>query len=496
MAKVGYQLATHHLLIVETIDKLISGELGKKKAMVLTPPGSAKSTYTSKLLPAWFCNPEMFPRDLILACSYSYNLVEGFGRDARDILQEESKVLGLQISPTAKASGDWRTTNNGGYFCAGVGSGIAGHRAKLGLIDDYIPSEESITDELLEKIWNWYWNDFWPRLIPNQSWQFIIANRRHKKDLVGRLLEKEGDEWHVIKLPYFAREDDPLGRPSAPLSVEEGKELSPEELKSVEDKIIATRLWPEWYSEEHARNVLHLPDKAKSAGLWQQEPVAEGGNYFRSDDLVEYKAEDLPKDLRIYAGSDWSLRKKEVNDRTCHIFGGVDSTGRLWILPDWFWKHCDTLEATLAMFEMEKRRQPVVWWHGRENITGSIAPFVYLMMRERNIYVPIEELSESKDKEAKAQPIRARTMAKMVMFPGFAPGWDKAKEELLAFPNGDNDDFVDGLAKLGQGLAKMTPASITPPVQTLEQILNPRLTCKWIERSHRRKELALRPSNY
>src|ERR1051326_2710738 len=97
MKKVGREPAKHHLLIIKTIDMLLRGELSKRKVMILTPPGTAKSTYTSMLLPAWFCNPEKFPRELMLACSYSYNLVEGFGKQALNIVKEEKNVLGLTL---------------------------------------------------------------------------------------------------------------------------------------------------------------------------------------------------------------------------------------------------------------------------------------------------------------------------------------------------------------------------------------------------------------
>ena len=41
-----------------------------------------------------------------------------------------------------------------------------------------------------------------------------------------------------------------------------------------------------------------------------------------------------------------------------------------------------------------------------------------------------------------------------VHFPAFAPWWSDAKNELLKFPYGTHDDFVDWLAHIGQGLTK------------------------------------------
>ena len=464
MKKVGRSPALHHKLIIHSIEKLLSGELSKRNLMLLMPPGSAKSSYTSVLLPAFYLNSEQYPTELMLACSYSYTLIEGFGRHARDIVSEESNILGVSLSKTSSAAGDWRTTKGGGYFCAGVNAGIAGHRARLGLIDDYLGSEEEADSQVIrDKNWSWYWNDFVPRLLPNAN-QILIANRRHEDDLVGRLLQDEGDSWFVIRLPMLAEQDDPLGR-------------------SVGD-----RLWPEWFTEEQVRQAKKLP--RTWAGLYQQRPAPEEGNFFNKNTIIEYKLNELPKNLRMYAASDWALRKGDQNDKTCHMIGGVDEEGRLWIV-DWFWGKLDTFESTQKMFDLNRQYKPAIWWHGRENITGSIGPFIYQKMRDDGEYIVIDELSEARDKVSKAQAIKGWMGAKMVMFPSFLPEWGDALHEILTFPGGTHDDFVDTLAKFGQGLNLMNSASIKSSKKSLEDILNPRLTWGWMERSSKRREQEL-----
>lgn len=461
MNKVGRAPAAHHLLIIETVEKLLRGEIPKRNVILLMPPGSAKSTYTSVLLPSWFLNPEQYPNDLMLACSYSYTLIEGFGKQARDIVDLEHKVLGINVSRTSAAAGDWRTNRGGGYFCAGVNAGIAGHRARLGFIDDYLGTEsEADSSVVRENNWRWYWNDFLPRLLPN-AWQFIIANRRHEDDLVGRLLADDASNWHVIRIPMEAEDnDDVLGRKRG------------------------DRLWPEWFTAEQVRLAKKIP--RTWAGLYQQRPAPEEGDYFKRENILTYRIGELPRDLRIYAGSDWALRRGQVNDSTCHLLAGIDSNGRMWILPDWFWGKVDTLQATNEMFRMAKEHKPITWWHGRENITGSIAPFMYQKMVDENVFIPIEELSESTDKQAKAQSIKARMSAKMVMFPEFHPQWSEALHQLLTFPAGQHDDFVDALAKLGQGLSTMVRATLSKP--DWDGIIpSQKLTCGWVERSHRKQ---------
>lgn len=465
----GMVPAKHHDLLIATLQAVADGEV--RNVIFLLPPGAAKSTYTSVLFPPWYLNRH--PQNLILACSYSYSLIEGFGRQCRDIISSESVNLGYDLSKTAAAAGDWRISvsgrNAGGYFCAGVGSGIAGHRADLGFIDDYLGSQEDADSQLIrDKQWAWYWNDFWPRLKP-QAAQVIVANRRHEDDLIGRLLEKKSNQWTVIRLPMLAEENDPLGR-------------QPGE-----------RLWPEWFTEEQVQAARALP--RVWAGLYQQRPSPEEGEFFKRQWFTPYRPDDLlaveKSGLRYYVGADYAVSKGEENDRTCFLCVGVDSSDRIWILPDWYWERCNSFEAVEASISMAKRRKPIAWWLGKEVITKAIGPFLTKRMQETGIYIPTEGLSEAKDKQTKAQAIRARATQKMIMVPEYAPGWDLAFQEILTFPGGKHDDFVDALAKIGQGLALMTKPDKPASAPFTGLLPSPTLTMKYVRWSDRAKQRRL-----
>ena len=54
--------------------------------MILMPPGSAKSTYTSLLFPVWWFLRH--PRSTVICASHSLGLARSFGRRARDLVQD------------------------------------------------------------------------------------------------------------------------------------------------------------------------------------------------------------------------------------------------------------------------------------------------------------------------------------------------------------------------------------------------------------------------
>jgi hypothetical protein len=141
-------------------------------------------------------------------------LAEKWGRRVRNLVNEHSNTLGIGLAADNQAAGRWALTSGAEYYAAGVGTGIAGFRAKFGLIDDPIRSRQDADSELIrDRIWDWYINDFRTRLVPGAA-EILIQTRWHEDDLAGRALQHHSN-WHVISLPAIAEPDDQLGRESA-----------------------------------------------------------------------------------------------------------------------------------------------------------------------------------------------------------------------------------------------------------------------------------------
>ena len=78
-------------------------------------------------------------------------------------------------------------------------------------------------------------------------------------------------------------------------------------------------------------------------------------------------------------------------------------------------------------------------------------------MAETSTFFNLVEVTPAADKEQRAQAISARTAMGYVHFPKDKPWVEKAVNELLAFPNGLHDDFVDAFAYVGLGLQSQIP---------------------------------------
>ena len=456
----GYEPALHHQRLIEELEAVANGEC--KRLIINLPPGSAKSTYSSILFPAWFLCSR--PDAAMIAASNTQDLAESFGRRIRNLIQQEHRVLGYRLSADSKAAGEWSTTMGGGYLAAGIGGTITGRRADLALIDDPVKgAEDADSDSYRNKQWEWYLMELKTRLKPGAP-IILILTRWHEDDLAGRILAEEGEGWRVISIPMEAEENDPIGR-------------SPGE-----------RLWPEYFTPEMVADAKKNP-RVWSA-LYQQRPAPEEGDFFKREWLKPYAAEDLPADLVVYSASDHAVGLRDDASRTCLLSVGIDPAGTIWVLPDIFWKRADTEEVSNAMLAMMKRRKPLTWWAERGHISKSMGPFLRQRMREENTYVNLEEVTPAKDKKTRAQSIQGRMSMGCVRFPTFASWWSDAMAEMLGFPHGKHDDFVDTLAHIGMGIDRMAGSVVVKPRPD-----PPVLSKRWIKESAKRKqryELALR----
>jgi len=429
-----FKPALHHRLLIAELEKVELGET--RNLMVCMPPGSAKSTYSSVEFPPWYMGRN--PKNLMIGCSNTDELAELFSRRSRNIVDLPAfrEVFGFGLAPDRKSIGNWENTEGGEYMAAGVGAAIAGRRADIGLIDDPVKSrEDADSDRSRERVWQWYLNDFLTRLKP-EARQVVIMTRWHEDDLGGRILERDRDKWKVISIPMEAQYDDPLGR-------------EPGEL-----------LWPEYLTQE-------MVDRAKQDtrswwALYQQQPTADDGDYFKSEWMNEYG--DPPKNMKIYGASDLAVTEAS-GDYTEHAIMGVDASGNIYVL-DW-WRGQKAADHWIdRMADLVVKHKPICWFGEAGPIRRSVEPFMMKRLSERGAHCRVEWLPSMADKEARARGIQAMMAMGKVWWPKFAPWKADVQGQLLRFPAGKHDDAVDAIGLFGRGLAYVTPMTIKlKPIQ-------------------------------
>lgn len=450
----GYWPARHHLYLIERLEAVARGEC--RRLMVFMPPGSAKSTYTSQLFPAWLMaqpSPHGMPWD-ILATSNTSNLAEEFSLRVRRHARESARLLGYNLNDESQALTRWEIEGRGVYRCAGAGSAIAGQRADIALIDDPVKgSEQADSETQRTKIRTWYVDDLRQRVKPEGA-IVIVQTRWHEDDLSGSILPadwdgesgqikgRDGEVWEVVCLPQFAtREDDPLGRkPGEPL-------------------------WPEWMPHAACKQMRATMSPRSWSALHQQRPSPDTGGYFDRKWFGRYSA--VPVGSRAFLASDWAT--PEGTDWTVHVVVAVDAMSRLYVVDVWRGQGT-TAESIDAALDIAQRHKAACWLNEKGVLWRTITGQAAARMRERNIFVPCEEYARTADKATMARAIQGRWSQGMVMLPEQAPWLADLEHEMLRFPAGRHDDQVDALALIGLHLEHV----VAPPVVSMSmQALQP-----------------------
>jgi len=441
-----YVPARHHKAIANALQRVERGDI--RRLIITVPPRHGKTELASKLFIPWFAGRH--PEQSVIFGTYNETYAVDIGRAVRDAIQSP---LFNQVFPDVRLKGDSAASDRlqllqGGMLAfAGRGGTITGRGGHLLVCDDPIKDRKEADSQVIRnQLWDWLNSVFKTRMMTDEARLILIQTRWHADDAVGRTIDPTNDYysrdeakgWHILDLPALALDDDPLGRdPGEPL-------------------------WPERFGKAFLTDMQRGDPRGFSA-LYQGRPTPPGGQFVQEQWLIPYQPHELPTELRIYCASDHAVSAEQDRDKTCLVPVGVDSEGTIWVLPDVWWRHATTDIVVDAMLAMIRKRKPLAWWAERGHISKSIGPFLRKRMLEEQVFGAVHELVPAADKQTRAQSIQGRMAMRKVRFPMFAPWWAEAKQQLLQFPNGQRDDFVDALAYIGLGLDTITTAVAPEP---------------------------------
>lgn len=250
--KPTWQRAKHLQFISDELMKVFNGD--NLRLIITIPPGHAKSTMISYVLPVFWLNQR--PQDRIILTSASRDFASKWGREVRDAIQNNEPFLNVKVDKSNKSMTSWGTTAGGSMCSIGLNGQTTGRRAELFVVDD--PAKDAASAvSLSNKIWEWFRGVAETRLTGrlggNKPGRVIILMTRWTDiDLVGKIikqqkkLEESGEleeeyKWKIINLPGIAKENDPLGR-------KPGEALWPELLNEADHRHKKQTLTPYMYS--------------------------------------------------------------------------------------------------------------------------------------------------------------------------------------------------------------------------------------------------------
>lgn len=455
----GLEPAAHHRLICDTIGRLLNDEFDD--LLVCTPPGSAKSTYTSHALAAWYMG--RFPTRNVILATHTAELSERWSRKARNTLPTArhqsvfpDPACGLSRDSTAVSR--WATVGGGEFLAIGTSASILGFRADLGIIDDPISGfEEAQSATQLLRLHNWYENDFLTRLKP-QGKTVTICQRLAAQDLAGYIQARHRADptrrLHAIILQMEATApnpwDDPLGR-------------CPGE-----------RLWPEWFTAAQVRDAKR--DEFKWNCLYQQKPPSDSGEWVAPHN-IQYV--DIPPATTApsYLAMDLAL---SINKGDYTVVFVAQTTPSLDLVITDFHRSRSAPEVVAdVVLELVRAHQPQELLIDDDNASKVFASLLARSARIARTAVPWHPMPiRGQDKETRASSIRGWFRRRKVFFlASLRPRISWLLNEISNFPNAVGngvDDGIDAISLFGRRLAQLTPAASDPtpdkPPTTLETL--------------------------
>ncbi len=173
---------------------------------ITIPPGTCKSTVVMEAWPAWLYAQD--PGTRVLCGANTDRLATKSSTRCRDILRSDwyqRHFPHVQITDFQDGKSWFGTTAQGFRKLFVVGGAITGERGDWLIIDDPNDAKKVLSKEIRDSVTEWYDTAAWDRVNSlMHSKRVMIAQRTHRLDLIGHVIERHGFEQLMIPEEYEA----------------------------------------------------------------------------------------------------------------------------------------------------------------------------------------------------------------------------------------------------------------------------------------------------
>lgn len=354
---------------------------GERPILILnTPPQHGKSDIITSFA-AWVMGKD--PELKIIYAAFSDRLSIRANLRIQRILEmpKYKKVFPDTKLPSTGSRDETRSRSlvelighEGSFRNTTVRGSITGESLDFGIIDDPIKGREQANSELVrDTTWDWFTDDFFSR-FSDEAGMIVIATRWHIDDPISRMIKKF-DNAKLIKYQAIAEEDEPHRKAGEPLF----PELKSKQFLDIRHNALSEESWQ---------------------SLYQQNPVATGGNLIKTDRFKLYKTLPELKYIRVFI--DTAYKAKEQNDRTAILVAAAGNDGNLYLL--------EMIKGRYEYPELKATVKNVFHKYRNIKMLGSYVPLRDLVVEDkasgisliqelrRETQMPITSIERNRDK--------------------------------------------------------------------------------------------------
>jgi predicted phage terminase large subunit-like protein len=412
--------AVHERWIDQACD-VISGRARTRKLLIVAPPGHAKSTWLSLILPPWYLGNH--PDHSLLFFTSSDTMARQFGGTVKSTLEQNDAHAA--VFPASAVRPDqgrgWSTdglylqgvptgSKDPSYRALGYGAAVVGARAHGIILDDPLTQEQARSPVEQLKARQYHDLTVDSRLHPD-GWQLAIMTRWHDNDLAAHLAAKP--EWETLHLPALNDDGEALWPERFPLS---------------------------WLEAKRAEI-----GGALFACIYQGDPRSLGGLVFKESAWFRPLPSDLNRaQLTIVQFWDLAFSERQTADYSACCTLGALPDGRLYVL--------DMYRARLSPADLEQAMLAQIALHKPHAVGVEEAAFKQAVTADlcarvgKKAAARVQAMKPAGDKVARAYLPAGRGEAGLLFADRAAPWFPIFDAECLGFPLSSHDDQVDALS--------------------------------------------------
>lgn len=433
----------HLIEMCRVLQDIGTGKDVRPRHIFNIPPGTLKSILVSVVFPAWVWARN--PTKKFLTAAYGAHLTTRDNLRVRDIIQSKEFQLMFPIKLVEDQNTKTRfNTNKGGWRIATSISGVGtGEHPDFIIIDDPTTAQQALSAPERQSANDWFDKTMSTRGMAYHVVVIVVMQRLHQEDLTGHLLARGGV--NLIRLPmrYEKCTCPPL---------EDGQTVVPDDLRCVPHKADpdwnpypgdprtepGELLFPQLFNEEKVKRI-ELDLGSDAAGQLQQRPSPEGGGLFQRGWFKFLDA--MPAHIQRETRGWDTAGTPGAGDYTVGVKIAEFDVGKFIV--------ADVVRDQWGPGDVDKNIRATAFLDGKscpvreEKEGGSSGKAVIEARALLLVGFDYRGVQISGNKATRAKPFRAQCEAGNVYLLR-APWNAEYVRELCNFPNGKNDDQLDG----------------------------------------------------